>query len=73
MPNLTEKYIKYLEELRESKIELSSREIVNKTVVLSKLIKREKGIGDLAITVADYIVVDGMSYEEALAEAEKDD
>ena len=70
MTNLTEKYITHIKTLREEKEVFDADD---KAIALAKIIKHEKGIGDLALTVAWYIVDDGMSYEEALAEAMKDE
>ena len=73
MANLTEKYIAHIKTLRESKVEVTGDDQVAQSIILAKMLKKEKGLGDYAITVAALIVDKGMSYEEALAEAMKDE
>lgn len=73
MTNLTEKYIAHLHELRESKAEVTGDDQVAQSIILAKMLKKEKGLGDYAMAVAALIVDKGMSYEEALAEVEKED
>ena len=73
MANLTEKYIAHLHELRESKAEVTGDDQVAQSIILAKMLKKEKGLGDYAMAVAALIVDKGMSYEEALKAAQEDE
>lgn len=71
MANLTEKLIENLKQLKESNQEFDE---IAKVGALAAVISKEKGLDkSTALPVAVYIVRDGMSYEEALAEVENED